>query len=211
MNKKALIIGNGIISKHITSYLDGVDYVLALDYNLHTLAHILPLHEVNAILGDFDTVRNMDSIAAQYPHIKIIPAPDQNYTDFEKGLQYLIDQGYETIYGFGLTGNRMDHTFNNIVALAKHTSAVTIQLIDDYSKIECIPNDFSRMYQQNTVISLFPIGIVTGITTENLKYPLHDATLTLMGPTGSSNSVASDGLVSIHYQTGKLIMMECWD
>lgn len=211
MNKKALIIGNGIISKHITSYLDGVDYVLALDYNLHTLAHILPLHEVNAILGDFDTVQNMDSIAAQYPHIEIIPAPDQNYTDFEKGLQYLIDQGYETIYGFGLTGNRMDHTFNNIVALAKYTSAVTIQLIDDYSKIECIPNDFSRMYQQNTIISLFPMGTVTGITSENLKYPLTNTTLTLMGPTGSSNSVAIDGLVSIHYQSGKLILMECWD
>lgn len=211
MNKKALIIGNGIISTHITPYLDVVDYILALDYNVHTLSHILPIHEVNAILGDFDTISNMAIIQEKYPHIKIIPAPDQNYTDFEKGLQYLIDQGYETIYGFGLTGNRMDHTFNNIVALAKYTDTITIQLIDDYSKIECIPNRFSRMYQQNTIISLFPIGEVTGIYTTNLKYPLHDATLTLMGPTGSSNKVAIDGLVSIHYQSGKLILMECWD
>lgn len=211
MAESALVIGNGIISGLIKNYVDKVDFILVLDNHLHEIEQYIPLSKVNAILGDFDTLNHLEGIQTLYPAIQIIPAPDQNDTDFDKGLLYLIENGYSKIFGFGLTGNRMDHTFNNIASLAKYDENIFIQLIDDYSKIECIPCRFSRYYAENTIISLLPIGKVDGIVTENLKYPLFYESLELGIRSGSSNSVLQNGMVSISYTAGKLVLMECWD
>lgn len=211
MAQSALIIGNGIISELIKDYVDKVNFILVLDNHLQEIEQYVPINKVDALLGDFDTLKHLEEIQTQYPAIQIIPAPDQNDTDFDKGLMYLIKNGFSKIYGFGLTGNRMDHTFNNIASLAKYDENIFIQLIDNYSKIECIPTQFSRYYDENTILSLLPIGKVDGIVTENLKYPLFHESLELGIRSGSSNSVINDGMVTITYTVGKLILMECWD
>jgi thiamine pyrophosphokinase len=74
-----------------------------------------------------------------------------------------------------------------------------------------LPQKFQKWYPAKTNISLIPIGIVNGITTKNLLYPLNDESLTMGYRTGSSNAVLEDGLVTINHTTGDLLLMECVD
>ena len=74
-----------------------------------------------------------------------------------------------------------------------------------------LPNHFQKWYTANTPISLVPIGNVSGITTENLYYPLKNETLTIGHRNGTSNHVSQDGLVTITHNSGHLLMMECFD
>jgi thiamine pyrophosphokinase len=74
-----------------------------------------------------------------------------------------------------------------------------------------LQNQFEKWYTANTILSLIPIGKVSGITTNNLFYSLHNEDLTIGYRTGSSNHVTEDGMVSIIHTVGDLLLMECWD
>ena len=86
-----------------------------------------------------------------------------------------------------------------------------IVVLDDHSKVFLLPKKFEKWYPENTVISLIPIGHVSGIHSANLFYPLENDALTMGYRTGSSNHVIKDGLVVIEHDGGDLLMMECWD
>ncbi len=74
-----------------------------------------------------------------------------------------------------------------------------------------LPNKFEKWYTKNTPISLIPIGKVSGISTQNLFYPLYNEELTIGYRTGSSNHVTEDGIVKIEHSDGDLLLMECFD
>ncbi len=165
----------------------------------------------HVLLGDFDREIDLPNLQLQLPQLQIVHTPDQNKTDFEKALEYIIAKGIKKIIGLGLTGKRMDHTFNNISSLAKFNDEAYIQIIDAHSIIECISRSYSKVHNKDTIISLLPLGETNGIITKNLHYPLTNETLALGKRTGSSNVVKEDGEVVITIGKGKLIVMECWD
>jgi thiamine pyrophosphokinase len=84
-------------------------------------------------------------------------------------------------------------------------------VIDDHSKVFLLSTKFDKWYTANTIISLIPVGKVSGITTKNLFYSLDNEELQIGYRTGSSNHVITDGIVTIEHQSGDLLLMECWD
>jgi thiamine pyrophosphokinase len=84
-------------------------------------------------------------------------------------------------------------------------------LHDDYSKIFQLPKRYQKWYTKGTALSIMPVGVVQGVTTQGLSYNLQNDTLTLGYRTSSSNSAAQDGMVVIEHQEGDLLLMECHD
>lgn len=171
--------------------------------------------KVDVFLGDFDSKEmDLDSLReSQYP-IQIEHTLDQDKTDLEKGIEYLINKGYPAVNIVWATGRRMDHTFANISNIAKYRNQIKIVMLDNHSKITPLlplPFVFEKWYLAETVISLLPLDNVLGITTSNLKYPLREESLQLLGRMGNSNSVDKDGLVRISFSKGNLLLMECID
>jgi thiamine pyrophosphokinase len=74
-----------------------------------------------------------------------------------------------------------------------------------------LPRKFEKWYPANAILSLIPVGQVTGIHSQNLYYPLVNDSLAIGYRTGSSNHVSEDGLVVIEHEQGDLLLMECWD
>lgn len=167
--------------------------------------------KVDVLLGDFDRQIDLDEIRArQYP-ITIVHAPDQNKTDLDKGIEYLIDQGYPAVNIIWATGRRADHTLTNMTNIVRYKDRIRIVMIDDHSRIFPLVGSFEKWYEAGTPISLIPVGTVTGFTSEGLLYNLQDAILKLGYFTSSSNEAAQDGFVRIEAKTGDLLIMECWD
>jgi thiamine pyrophosphokinase len=209
----ALIIANGKACSFelIGQLLEWSPTVVVLD---GALDRVLELGiKVDVVLGDFDSVSPESLAEKQFP-IKVVHTPDQEYTDLEKAIMYLIDEEYPAANILWATGRRPDHTMVNIAALTRFASSITLKIIDDYSCIFPIlpsPNRFVKWYKKGTTISLMPLGITEGITTQNLVYSLTDETLELGVRNGSSNEVKVDGEVSVEFKKGTLLIMEIND
>jgi len=207
----ALIIANGASCSNelLGQLLEWSPYVIVLD---SAIERVLDLNiKVDVLLGDFD--RNFDTEKIkerQYP-IEIVHTPNQDKTDLEKAFDYLIEKGHKAVNVIWATGKRADHTITNITNIIAYRNQLKIVLLDDHSKVFWLPKKFEKWYTANTIISLIPVGKVTGITTQNLFYPLNNEELTIGYRTGSSNHVSEDGIVKIEHQEGDLLLMECWD
>lgn len=207
----ALIIANGAeCSQEILGQLlEWSPYVIVLD---SAIERVIDLGiKVDVLLGDFD--RGFDPEyykTKQYP-LEIVYTPDQNKTDLEKAFEFLIDKGHKAVNVIWATGKRADHTITNITNIIKYKEQLKIVIIDDHSKIFLLPKKFEKWYTKDSILSLIPIGDVSGIHSENLFYPLKNDTLTLGFRTGSSNHAAADGMVIVTHETGNLLLIESFD
>jgi len=207
----ALIIANGASCSNelMGQLLEWSPLVIVLD---SAIERVLDLGiKVDVLLGDFDRNFNPELYLKQQYPLEIIHAPNQNKTDLEKAFDYLIEKGHKAVNVIWATGKRADHTITNITTIVAYRNQLKIVLLDDHSKIFLLPNKYEKWYTADTTLSLIPIGIVSGITTKNLYYPLKEEELTIGYRTGSSNHVAEDGVVTIEHISGDLLLMECWD
>lgn len=206
----ALIIANGAACTPdlLHQLLEWSPYIVVLD---SAMERVMELGiKVDVLLGDFDRDFNPQVYTEWHYPLEIVHTPNQNKTDLEKAYDFLIERNFKAVNVVWATGKRADHTVQNITGIAAYRH-LKIVLFDNHSKIYLLPNRFEKWYPKGTILSLIPVGKVTGIHTENLFYTLTDDELTLGYRTGSSNHVAEDGLVTINHETGDLILMECSD
>ena len=212
----ALLIANGEACQPelLGQLLEWSPVVVVLD---SAIWRVLELGiKVDVLLGDFDQRpdgpdMDLDSIRArQYP-LEIVHTPDQNKTDLDKGIEYLIGRGFSAVNILWATGRRADHTLTNMTNIVRYKDQIKVVMLDDHSRIFPLAGRFEKWYEAGTPLSLIPVGTVTGFTSAGLKYNLTDATLTLGHFTSSSNEAAQDGFVRVEAQTGDLLIMECWD
>ena len=206
----ALIIANGesCSDELLGQLLEWSPIVIVLDSAIDRV--IARNIKIDVHLGDFDKGTNSQYHEAQYP-IEVVHTPDQNKTDLEKAFDYLIERKIPAVNVVWATGRRTDHTISNLTNIVRYRDQLKIVVLDDYSKVFLLPKHFEKWYPEKTVLSLIPVGIVKKINSSNLYYPLKNDTLTLGYRTGSSNHAAKDGIVTIDYEEGDLLLMECQD
>ena len=207
----ALIIANGEAcdAEILGELLEWSPFIVVLD---GAIQRVLDLGiKVDVLLGDFDRVLDLEAISSQQSDIQIIHKPDQNKTDLEKGIDYLIEKGHKAVNIVWATGRRADHSISNITNLVRYKNQIKAVMIDSHSKIFSINKSFEKWYTKGTPISLIPVGIASGISTSGLLYNLNNEMLTLGFRSGNSNEAEADGFVKISYTEGELLIMECWD
>ncbi|KDN56123.1 thiamine diphosphokinase [Flavobacterium seoulense] len=207
----ALIIANGAACNPelLGQLLEWSPLVIVLD---SAIERVIELGiKVDVLLGDFD--RDFDTNyykEKQYP-LEIVHTPNQDKTDLEKAFDYLCERNIPAANVVWATGKRADHTITNLTNIVRYRDKLKIVILDDHSKVFLLPKKFEKWYTANSIISLVPVGQVTGIYSKNLFYPLENDSLTIGYRTGTSNHVIEDGLVVIEYQEGDLLLMECMD
>lgn len=211
----ALIIANGEAcgSELLEDLLAWSPFVVVLDSAIYRVNELNVKADV--LLGDFDEGKiEIAQIQDEQFPIEIVHTPDQNKTDLQKGIEFLINRGFPAVNIVWATGRRMDHTFNNIASIVAYKNQIKIAIIDDYTVIyplSCLPSKFKKWYAKSSVLSLIPIGVADGVSTKNLLYNTDNQYFKLGYFTGSSNQVASDGDVEIAFKSGELVLMEAHD
>lgn len=194
----------------LESLLEWSPVVVVLD---SALPRVLSLGiKVDYVLGDFDDFDpELLLKKSGQDHIEIIRAEDQNKTDLQKGIEFLIEKGASGINIVWADGRRMDHTLGNVNTLASYASRVQLVMWNDYSRLYGLPMNFSKWFQKGAKISLLPFPSAGGFMSKNLKYPLEGHEFNIGGRVGTSNEAAEDGIVEISYEKGLLLMVEAWD
>jgi thiamine pyrophosphokinase len=207
----ALIIANGesCSNELLGQLLEWSPFVVVLD---GAISRVLELGiKIDVLLGDFDSKNHAVEQIQVQQKIEIVHTPDQNKTDLQKGIEFLIARNFDAVNIIWATGRRADHNLSNITDIVRYKQQINIVIHDDYSKIFQLPKRYQKWYVKDTFLSLMPVGTVSGVTTQGLSYNLQNDVLTLGYRTSSSNSSAQDGQVIIEHTEGDLLMMECRD
>ena len=207
----ALIIANGesCSNELLGQLLEWSPFVVVLDGAINRVLE--SGIKIDVLLGDFDSKNHATEQIQAQQKIEIIHTPDQNKTDLQKGIEFLISRNFDAVNIIWATGRRADHNLSNTTDIVRYKQQINIVLHDDYSKIFQLPKRYQKWYVKDTVLSLMPVGVVSGVTTQGLSYNLQNDVLTLGYRTSSSNSAAQDGKVIIEHIEGDLLMMECRD
>ncbi len=201
-NKRAVILCDGEppVKNLLSEEICISDLFIAADGGAQTAIgfDILP----DVIIGDMDSFTDYNP--KTYPVIK---DADQETNDLEKALNYALENEVSQITVLGATGKRIDHTLKNLSVLKQFTSKFSsIYFKDTYGIYFILPKIYKLNEPVGTVISLFPLsGVVTGIRTEGLKFPLNEESLENGVRDGSSNEI-SHYPAQISHEDGDLLI-----
>lgn len=211
---KAVVISNGNVAKCdiVKKYIED-SIIIACDGGINHCYDmgITP----NYIIGDFDSAKtqcleyykNMGIDISTYPTKK-------DMTDTEIGLEMAIEKGADTVYIFGGTGTRLDHTLANIhlliVALKKD---ITAQLIDDNNVMQAMDSSIELEGKAGDIVSIIPMTTeVRGITNKGLEYPLCDYVLGIGAEAGRGvSNVMLGKKAEISIKEGILLVIRAVD
>lgn len=157
----------------------------------------------DVIIGDLDSIT--DRTRQYFSSVPILRDPDQETTDLEKVLNFLLENRAGSAVVIGATGDRPDHTLANLSILLKYHRRIALQYFDERCTIEVVHKraKFSTVAGQQ--ISLVPMGKCTGITTTGLKYPLKNESLAPGVREGVSNAALGTS-VTVTVRTGPLLL-----
>ncbi len=205
MKKRALILANGHPpgKRLLTSLMKQVDYFVCADGGANTAAArgVRP----DLIIGDLDsissrTVKKFSSVPARR-------IADQNSTDLEKALAWLVRRQYTNIIVAGATGGRFDHSIGNLSALVKFSRSAIIRFVDASVEITYVGSEYWFEARPGTVVSLVPVSPCEGIVTKGLKWELRNESLEL-GRRESTSNVVRSSPVNIRVRGGDLLLFK---
>ena len=168
-----------------TELLDPVrpdDFLLAADGGL---AHLQALGlQPNGILGDFDSLGYIPEGSTLFP-------VEKDDTDAMLAVRKGLELGFREFLLYGsLDGPRLDHTVANFQTLQFLADRGATGCLIGKTQLVTLVKDGQLTFPAAAAgyISLFCMGSdARGVTLENLKYPLTDASLTAGFPLGVSN------------------------
>lgn len=197
---RALIVANGALPRPhlVRRAIESADLVVAADGGANALW--AGKMRCDLILGDFDSIA-----ASVFPDVPRVDASDQNYTDLDKALAYLVNRKATSIELMGVTGDRLDHTFGALSALVKYGRKALVTLVDDVGAARLVDGELQWAGVLDRVVSLLPVTPAGGVTTTGLRWELTDASLAAGVRDGISN-VAIDDRIRVRADSGDLVV-----
>jgi thiamine pyrophosphokinase len=198
---KLLIVCAGELPVPLETWLPGADALYAADGGANACLEmgLIP----NLVVGDLDS---FDPLL--YPGVPVEHDPDQETNDLEKTLIRAERDGFGDIIVLGATGKRLDHTLKNLSVLKQYRyrfDSIIFRMKDGWLYLS--EGDIALSVRPGQIVSMFPLsGIVEGIITDGLKYPLYRESLENGRRDGSSNE-ATQYNARIQHTSGDLIVM----
>ncbi|MEN3039181.1 MAG: thiamine diphosphokinase [Candidatus Kryptonium sp.] len=203
---KALLICNGDMPSRnfLMSILGNYDFIACADGGAN-LAYKLKI-QPNFIIGDLDSIEEKVKNFFQKKGSEIILDTDQDSTDIEKSVKFLINRGYTSIDIVSALGDRIDHNLGNLSVLVNFHKKAKLRIIWESGEIFFVTGKFSFEVNKGDVISLVPLGRKAFVSkTLGLKFKLKNENLVFSGK-GISN-VAVANKVSIYVKQGGVFVI----
>jgi thiamine pyrophosphokinase len=200
---KALVICNGVVlsKAKIALLLREKPFIICADGGANK-ARLLGIRP-HAIIGDLDSISSRTR--KHFSSVETIHIADQESTDLEKALDFLLKLLIPSATVVGATGGRPDHSLANLSILKKYHKRIRLLFSDPFCDIRIIDSKIVFEAIVGSLISLMPLDRCEGIQTIGLKYPLSNESLELGEREGTSNIVISSP-VKITVKKGCLLL-----
>jgi thiamine pyrophosphokinase len=206
---KIVLLAGGPLSERALLYLqqEDTEVWVGVDSGARHFQKINRLPSV--VTGDFDSLTQEEQEHFASQGVKIVPTPDQDYTDMDKALEYVLDNYPVThIRIYGATGGQTDHFLSVLSALVKYEGRAKMELVDEHGVVWLADRQQELVGEDlvGRLFSLIALGEVTGITTTGLQWPLTNETL-IMGVRDGTRNIIIAPKVTVEKQSGCLFLM----
>jgi thiamine pyrophosphokinase len=214
---RALVIADGAppdraaLDRAWPGWDDGLELVVAADGGARHAAALG--RSVDRWVGDGDSLGS-DGVAALRAAgvpVRLVPV-DKDASDTELAILDAVDLGADDITIVGaLGGARFDHGLANVTLLdAPALVGRQARLLEPGARVSLLrgPSTIVLEGQAGDIVTLLPLGDdADGVTTEGLRYPLADETLSAGRTRGLSNARLV-GRSRISLRGGRLLVVE---
>ena len=137
--------------------------------------------------------------------------PEKDDTDTQGCLREVFRRGCTEATLVCATGGRIDHMLANLSLLEEaHDLGGHLTVLDRQNRI-ILHEGGCRKFKMPAAYRYFSIvpldAVLHGVTIENAKYPLHDATVTRAGMVTISNEAAENATVTVEIQDGRALVV----
>jgi thiamine pyrophosphokinase len=153
-----------------------------------------------AVIGDMDSLA--DAAALRRAGVRVHPVVEQDSTDLEKCL-YSIEA--PLFVGLGFLGGRIDHQLAAMSALAKFPEKPVVLLGGEDLCFLC-PPELRLDLAAGTRVSLYPLGAVSGVVSEGLRWSVEGLAMRPDGRIGTSNA-ATGGPVRVAFDRRPVLVI----
>lgn len=209
-----VIISAGSIQdyNYCEKYFIDAPYIICVDGGAKHLEQLNV--EPNILIGDFDSIDESLFIKYKEKNIEFLTfKKDKDKTDTHLAIDYSIENKANKVILLGGYGTRVDHSLANIymIEYAKQ-NGVDLMLADGKNEIILASKKTEVINDmENSFISLIPLSQkVYGVTTQNLKYQLSNATLKRNDSFGVSNEFLGEKAIVLS-KRGKLLIIKSRD
>lgn len=157
----------------------------------------------DVIIGDLDSVS--PRARKKFSSCQWILVDNQNNTDLQKALDYLLAQKCKKCTLVGFDGGRMDFTLGNLLALYPYARKMELCVVGNGWRIYPLTKTHTFTTRSGVRVSLLPLKPCGGVTLSGLQFPLKNARLTL-GTTRTLSNVALKNRFTVNIQTGFLLV-----
>ena len=144
----------------------------------------------HVIIGDLDSLEPDLRAELEAAGTQFLSHPaDKDETDLELALLYAVERGAEEIIILAALGGRLDQEIANLLLLTHPALADTQVKVVEWNQTGfIIRNQATIEGQPGDTVSLIPLrGDAEGVTTEGLRWELHEETLRFGLARGVSN------------------------
>ena len=195
---------------------DGVATVIAADGGARQAGRLGLA--IDAWVGDADSLPGPELAALRSAGVPITLTPiDKDETDTETAVRQAVGQGATRITVVGaLGGGRLDHALANVGLLTMaELAGRDVRLLGPGARVHLVSGTDGGGSgtavlegRVGDVVTLLPVGAdAVGVTTVDLRYPLHDETLVLGRTRGVSN-VRLGERAEVRLRGGRLLVIE---
>lgn len=196
-----VILANGEFPNHDIPLheLDHAESIICCDGSVESLINYGKRPQ--AIVGDFDSISK--NLKKDFADI-LVHTADQSENDLRKTLKWVEKYGGKSVTILGASGKREDHLLGNIFSILQFDIKIDTVMITDYGKFYMVHKSQSFDGFRGQKVSLFSVDKSIKITTDGLKYPLQNETLSTLYM-GTLN-VMLDEQFSINISHGKILV-----
>lgn len=206
---KILLIINGDFVNYLdNNFLKNYDKVVCVDGGLNNFAKIKTDIIPDYLIGDFDSI-NVELLNKYKTKSIIIKKDNQDESDLVFAIKYLINElnNINVIDIACSTGNRIDHTLCNILALRFINKNIKTSILGQNCRIYLLNNNsYNINVNVNSTISLIPITNIANINTDGLQWELKNVSLDFGFINGISN-IALKNVINIDISNGECLFI----
>lgn len=137
--------------------------------------------------------------------------PEKDDTDTQGCLREVFRRGCTEATLVCATGGRIDHELANLSLLEEaHAMGGRLTVLDRQNRIVLHHGGCQKfiMPPEYQYFSIVPLdAVLQGVTIENAKYPLHDATVTRAGMISISNEAAANDAFTVSIRDGRALVV----
>ena len=203
---------NGFLDKEYDSqFFKKYNCIVCVDGGYEHFLKLKIGKDPDYIIGDFDSITNMEERCKNIDKNKVIFKDNQDETDSEFALKFILQKysnqeikNIDFIYAISTT--RIDHLFCNTLLLKQVASTINSKIITKTQEFFLLRDKVDIIGHAGRTLSVIPITKIKGLNIKGCKWDLENTDLNFGFIGGISNIVEKDN-AEISVKEGECIIV----